>query len=115
MPDPLGPVSTLPGSILGPPEGTACEICGEPATQRVQGETDSFGAEWNDLCDSCAREDLANSGPCDWCGKDVERRTHTRDYDEGLSGRVYLVCDPCLRNYTDRIVREEDEARGRFG
>lgn len=33
------------------PAGQTCDYCEQPATVRMQGETDSFGAEWLDFCD----------------------------------------------------------------
>lgn len=101
MADVTGPVSTLPGSSRALREGAQCDDCGKkPATHRVQGETDSFGAEWADLCDDCyvvererRRKDCA--GECDWCGKHSESRIWTRDYDEGTHGPTYRVCKSC--------------------
>ncbi len=48
-----GPVSTMPGHRQGSPSGVACDHdgCLRDATVRVQGETDSFGAEYLDFCD----------------------------------------------------------------
>jgi hypothetical protein len=33
------------------PAGQTCDLCDDPATVRIMGERDSWGAEWNDWCD----------------------------------------------------------------
>ena len=33
-----------------------CEHCGLPATEKVAGEADSFGQEWLELCQACAKQ-----------------------------------------------------------
>jgi hypothetical protein len=41
-----GPISTLPGHSHQVPDGTVCDDHPDrPAVARIQGETDSFGAE----------------------------------------------------------------------
>lgn len=56
------------------PEGQTCDLCDDPATIRVQGETDSFGAEW-----------------CDWC------EPHYRALMEfGICFTYCTVCDRCF-------------------
>ena len=50
MAEVTGPISTLPGARHALPAGTMCdEHPDRPAVARVQGETDSFGCELNDL------------------------------------------------------------------
>lgn len=82
------------------------------ATIRVQGETDSMGCELHDLCGLCAEEffrgvELRRATPqeCDWC-KEVRPLAPVRDYDEGLGGPVYEVCDPC-RVKQQKALEEE--------
>ena len=56
MPGWKGPVSTRSGTRFpaDPDEGT-CEVCEDPnPTLIVQGETDSFGAEYILCCVGCA-------------------------------------------------------------
>lgn len=83
-----------------------------PAVARIQGETDSFGAELNDMCQECLdqhREALKNedrSGVCDWCKLPSPRLTKTRDYDEGSCGRVYDVCAECRKKANDEAAAE---------
>lgn len=110
MADVTGPISTLPGSIHSPPGGTMCDNHpDEPAVTRVQGETDSFGSEMEDICQQCIDERRAyrcseagkaeelewRTGNCDWCKKPATDRRETRDYEEGMHGPVYMVCGPC--------------------
>lgn len=97
----------LPGQVSNTPTGMKCDDCGQPATVRVQGETDSFGSEQHDLCDACERkmreECRDSSGRCDYCKADVSERIWTRDYEEGLGGPVYHICRPCYQRQQDRI------------
>lgn len=107
-----GPISTLPGAGHDFPDGTVCdEHSDRPAVARIQGETDSFGAELNDMCRECLdayRDEMKNadwSGKCDWCGHHKPRLRPRRDYEEGMSGRVYDVCDDCIKR-----IEDEDRA-----
>jgi len=92
-----GPVSSLPGSKHVVPEGMMCDSCEvNKATVRIQGETDSFGAEFHDVCADCEKKfSDSMTGTCDWCGKDEVPLKPTRDYDEGTCGPVYYVCGEC--------------------
>jgi len=115
MADVTGPVSTLPGSVHKA-EGS-CDDCGQPATRRVQGETDSFGAEYADLCDACFEEERARrranrAGNCDWCDKHVDLRIWTRDYDEGMHGATYRVCKKCYDRQQAALTKELKEYYG---
>ncbi|TJW14340.1 MAG: hypothetical protein E5W82_10200 [Mesorhizobium sp.] len=113
MADVTGPISSLPGSGHALPEGTPCDDHPDrPAVARIQGETDSFGSEMNDMCQECLdahREEMKNrdrSGTCEWCKDHKPYLSQTRDYDEGMSGRVYDVCTECIRKRDD-AAREE--------
>lgn len=84
-----------------------------PAIRRVQGETDSFGCEFLDLCDECMAElrkhaQDARSGVCDWCHMEATDLRPARDYDEGMSGRVYDVCGSCIKRRNDEAREELD-------
>lgn len=112
-----GPVSSLPGSIHDP-KGEMCDNHPDrPAVIRLQGETDSFGAEYEDLCREChnrykaekAKGEHALVGSCDWCKGGNLNLHPTRDYEEGLCGPVYYVCSPCLKRRNDRLAEEERE------
>jgi len=99
-----GPVSTLPGHVSMPPFNTPCDgfnkDCPNIADIRIQGETDSFSAEYINACNSCAKEmrkDKLHSD-CDWCGK-LEYLAPIRDHDEGLCGPVYQCCQNCRLEY----------------
>lgn len=104
-----GPVSTLPGHAASLPTGTMCDCHSDRlAVARVQGETDSFGCEYNDLCKECldgersARES-ERSGTCEWCKSTASDLRDKRDYDEGFSGRVYRVCGECVKAENKRF------------
>jgi hypothetical protein len=107
-----GPIRTLPGSAHDLPAGATCdEHPDRPAVVRIQGETDSFGSELNDMCQECAdeyrawrRSPEASTGQCERCHKEATDLRATRDYDEGMYGRVYEVCGACRK-------RSDDEAR----
>lgn len=107
-----GPVSTMPGALVSLPDNTMCDIhSNRLAVARVQGETDSFGCEYNDCCQECLDEinryaKEGRSGTCDWCHSYSSDLRDTRDYDEGFSGRIYQVCLPC-RNDLHKSYEEE--------
>lgn len=98
-----GPVSTLPGARFSPKEGAVCDDHQDrPAVHRVQGETDSFGCEYNDMCQECydeykryEHEHSADVGRCDLCENEMNDLRPWRDPDEGLAGPVYQVCGSC--------------------
>lgn len=120
MADVIGPCSTLPGRSHDFPDGTMCDQHPDrPAVARIQGETDSFGAELNDMCQECLDEDRKamaeadHSGVCDWCKNKAPRVRPQRDYEEGMSGRVYDVCDACIKRVNDEAERDL-EARGYY-
>lgn len=107
-----GPTSRLPGSRHPLPAGAMCDDHPDrPAVARIQGETDSFGAEYLDLCQECvdkvqAGESERRTGRCDWCANSATDLANHRDLDEGLSGRVYRVCGSC-RATEAQLLREE--------
>ena len=103
MADVSGSTRSLPGSKHRVPHGQTCdEHSDRIAVARIQGETDSFGAEYFDMCQECYNEfrnrDQTDerTGCCDWCGKHSTKLHAARDYDEGMCGPVYRVCDPCI-------------------
>ena len=115
MADVSGPLSTLPGSRHRLPNGSTCDDCGKPAVIRMQGETDSFGAEFMDLCQACHDKTMAEvpwyrspDARCDWCKKagGESGLRPTRDFDEGSCGPVYYVCLNCLRRMNEQIKEE---------
>lgn len=115
MSEVTGPIRTLPGAGHELPDGTVCdEHPDRKAVARIQGETDSFGAELNDMCQQCLdeyRAEIRNadtSGVCDWCHNFSLKLRPRRDYEEGFYGRVYEVCDDCIK-------RENDEAEKELG
>lgn len=114
MADVTVPISTLPGARHEVPDGTMCDDHPDRlAVARVQGDTDSFGSEMFDLCQECLdkwREEAKQDtiGYCDWCKAESAVRP-TRDYDEGLAGRVYYVCTPCYDKQQAAIRAEADQ------
>jgi hypothetical protein len=108
-------MTNLPGSIrrISPGEHT-CEHrgCTLLATHSLQGETDSFGAEYRYYCTAHIeneRQRLSKAsrvGTCDWCkGHATDLRPH-RDFEEGSNGPVYEVCGDCVRK---QIAEVQDE------
>lgn len=115
-----GPISTLPGNFHDLPDGTKCDYHPDrPAVARMQAETDSFGSELWDMCQECLDEhrremrEADHSGTCDWCKKHKPRLRPRRDYEEGMYGRVYEVCDDCIHRVNEEDEREL-EARGYY-
>lgn len=115
-----GPISTLPGRRHDFPEGTMCDDHPDrPAVARIQGETDSFGCEMHDMCAECLKEHREylqspeaqehRKGCCEWCRNDATDLRDARDYDEGMSGRVYRVCGACVKRQSDEARAELDE------
>lgn len=115
MADVTGPISSLPGSIHKHPSGAMCdEHPNVPAVARIQGETDSFGSEMHEMCNECLtkhKEYIAEArcGVCDWCKSSATDLRPRRDYDEGMSGRVYDVCGACIKAENARLNEERDE------
>lgn len=115
MADVIGPCSTLPGDRSEAPEGMMCDRHPDrPAVRRVQGETDSFGAELHDMCQECLDEEAryraeARTGCCDWCKKEATDLRDRRDYEEGMHGPVYRVCGACVKAENERLQEELDE------
>lgn len=113
----IGPTSTMPGSLHAVPARQACDRHPDrSAVKRVQGETDSMGAELNDMCAECYAEFLAyqtsdeatqaRCGICDWCKNSATDLRQRRDFEEGLSGRLYMVCGPCVTKENEALLAE---------
>lgn len=119
MAEVIGSCSTLPGALHSIPKGTRCDTHpGRPAAHRVQGETDSFGAELNDMCLECYEEHKVAMaayraehacGACEWCGCGATDLRDRRDFEEGMSGRVYRVCGACVKRQNDELAEEASE------
>ncbi|KXV79704.1 hypothetical protein AD953_01320 [Acetobacter malorum] len=102
----------LPGSLHSVPQDTKCGMHhNRDAVANIQGETDSFGAEYILMCQECYDEYKEEAkkphiSTCDWCkAKHVTVRPR-RDYDEGMSGPVYYVCQNCIDKDNARIADE---------
>lgn len=125
MADVTGPISSLPGALHDPPKGMKCdEHPDRDAVVRIQGETDSMGCEMHDLCQECADADRAwrrspealehRKGQCEWCKQPATDLRNKRDYEEGMSGRVYRVCGACVKRdneYWEAESRYYDDDR----
>ena len=103
----------LPGYTRKLTTPSTCERCGAEASFRMQGETDSFGCEYLDLCESClnkTREEM-HSQPCECCGS-TEKVRPWRDPEEGLCGPVYELCQSCRQRRDQEFLaymgEEED-------
>jgi hypothetical protein len=108
----------MPYSRHDLPEGTMCDQHPKrKAVARIQGETDSFGCEYNDVCKQCLKEiqDYRNSaeartGECEWCHKQATDLRDRRDYDEGMAGRLYRVCGACVQRQNEEAEEELRES-----
>ncbi len=120
MADVTGPISTLSGTSHEVPAGMKCDDHPDrPAVARIQGETDSMGSEMNDMCQECLDQHRAylrspeaaehRKGTCEWCKKAADDLRDRRDYEEGMSGRVYRVCGPCVKKENDELAAEARE------
>lgn len=120
MADVTGPLSTLPGHTCSPPEGSMCDDHDDRvAVKRIQGETDSMGSEQHDLCQECygavtkhvrqERESRASTPTyCEWHKGPGLNVSPMRDYDEGMTGRLYDTCSDCRRKINERAREELD-------
>lgn len=113
MSDITGPISSLPGSVHRLPKGAMCDVHPDRlAVKRIQGETDSMGCELWDCCQECLddmKKESPRIGQCDWCKANNVETKPTRDYDEGLTGRVYDVCKPCIDRRDQRAIEEVEQ------
>jgi len=98
-----GPTTRLPGHTRPAPKDQMCdEHPTIPAYMRVTGDVDSHGSEECDLCTLCFAQYAASvakadtAGLCDWCKTRKPRISPARDFEEGMAGRVYDVCDECI-------------------
>jgi hypothetical protein len=119
MGDVTGPISTLAGALHELPDGQMCdEHPRRKAVVRIQGETDSFGCEMHDMCEQCAKEHRAylkspeaaehRKGICEWCKNPADDLRDRRDYEEGMCGRVYRVCGPCVKRENEELEAESN-------
>ena len=120
MADLTGPISTLPGSVQFAPEDIECDYHPDrKAVRRIQGETDSFGAEFYDLCQECIDEHRkhqkeARTGSCEWCKEDATDLRAHRDIEEGSYGCVYRVCGDCIKKEREQWAEEDRENHGLY-
>lgn len=123
-----GPISTLPGAVHPVPARQCCDKHADrPAVKRIQGETDSMGSELIDMCAECYAGYVeyqtspeaadARCGTCEWCKNPATDLRHRRDFEEGMSGRVYMVCGACVERETKALMAEidADDHDSKFG
>lgn len=126
MADVTGPISTLSGALHELPDGQMCDQHPDrKAVVRIQGETDSFGCEMNDMCEECAegyRSYLRSpeaaehrKGTCEWCKHPADDLRDRCDFEEGMTGRVYRVCGACVKAENDRLAEEAEEYERQHG
>lgn len=120
MADVTGPISTLSGSSHALPDGQMCDRHPRrKAVARIQGETDSFGSEMNDMCQECLDQHRAylkspeaaerRKGICEWCKNPADDLRDRRDFEEGMTGRVYRVCGGCVKKQNDELAAEAED------
>lgn len=91
----------MPGSLHRVPPGRRCDSHPERlAVMRIQGETDSMGAELHDCCAECgvAMQSAIHApqgGVCDLCHQPQLELRPYRDPEEGAAGRLYDACGSC--------------------
>ena len=114
MADVIGPNRYKPGqSLKAIPDMPCDDHPDRPSVVRIVGETDSFGSELIDFCEECyekmkkeMEENNSKSGICDWCKEPAEDLIHHRDVDEGLHGRLYMVCGECRKKENADLLEE---------
>ena len=117
-----GPVSTLPGASWAAKPGVRCDNHPKVfAALRIQGETDSMGCEYLDVCQPCAdaiRAEAdspeAKQGRCDWCEHFKLDLRNRRDQDEGRSGKIYRVCGDCVKRDSEEADLELGDGQKTF-
>jgi hypothetical protein len=116
-----GRVSSMPGSSHSLPAGTKCDQHEDrEAVARIQGETDSFGCEYCMMCQECLDQhrayraaELEKEKRCDWCGCMSKGVRSRRDFEEGMSGRLYDVCPACI-DKENKLLAEELAENDRY-
>jgi hypothetical protein len=102
----------LPGAVLMLGQGGPCDRhTNRPAIKRVAGECDSFGHEEILMCQVCYDKLKAHqertrdgvNGYCVWCKNQAGTIKPFRDVEEGSSGPVYHVCQPCREKHNTYI------------
>ena len=105
-----GPTRGLPGRKMKPEYDARCDDHEDRlAVIKIQGETDSFGAEYFYMCQECLTEHEAQSdedeSTCDWCKK-MAMLKPIRDLTEGSCGPVYYVCPSCAGKNLKHALEE---------
>ncbi len=108
-------MSELPGRhCTVAPDSTCDEHTDRVAVKCIQGETDSFGAEYIYMCAECyaiyaaevAAVDPDAVGHCSWGNHSGQGIRPMRDHDEGSSGPVYYACRACRTKHAEYERRE---------
>lgn len=124
MAEVIGPNNRLPGAEWKVPSGTMCDLHPDRlAVKRIQGETDSFGSELNDMCQECfekfqayreKEEEKIQSEPsyCELCKNMVVSVRRRRDPSEGAYGPLYDMCDKCHANILSFLIDDTEDDAG---
>lgn len=48
------------------------------------------------------------SGTCDWCKKHADELKPRRDFEEGMNGRLYDVCQACIDKENKRLNEDDN-------
>ena len=111
-----GPVSSMPGSRHQLPLNQSCDKHpNRLAVVRIQGETDSFSAEYVDMCEECKQDYLKHieehkedERHCEICLGNKKGVKPRRDPEEGSCGRLYDMCPECYRKMVDAFCDDDD-------
>jgi len=74
-----------------------------------------MGAEHYFQCEACRhkerewRQANPTMGDCNWCKTSDVRIFPRRDFEEGMNGPVYDVCQACITKEAERIREEQDD------
>lgn len=97
-----GPVQSLPGTAVPPPEGQWCDWHADRvAVVRIQGETTSVGCEWHDCCAECCNRVLFSvqrfyPGQCQLCQLFKDNLQKWREPLQGVVGPALDACQECI-------------------
>lgn len=104
---------SLPGRKSRPDDGAVCYKCKQPAVCKICVEADSFGEEYEHLCqlhmeehDENKRKHYETPKECMWCRNTEALGVRPfRDPDEGCNGPIYDVCEKCRQEHIAKITR----------
>lgn len=115
-------MSYLPGQLVKPTPMAVCENHPDRiSVNRIVGETDSWGSEFEEACKECVDDHIRNlaeqkkkESKCDICNSLMKGCVPRRDPDEGYSGRIYSMCPQCIAVENKRANEEFDDLDDSF-